>query len=154
MVDISKKLNVETDAFLKKYARWIPRMGKWSLIEKSFGEDFHCVFLENGKLCSIYEVRPIQCRTYPYWPSVMESQKTWNEEKQLCEGIDSESAPIEPLEKILRTLEVQGEDTERTYEVGKRPRFELSGPTEQSASSELQSVSSSKIFLNKTIPKL
>ncbi len=45
-----------------------------------------CIFLENKK-CSIYSVRPTQCRTYPFWPSIM-SESEWNLESKLCEGIN------------------------------------------------------------------
>ena len=40
-----------------------------------------CIFLEeNGKECSIYEARPIQCRTYPFWPRLLDSAKSWEDE--------------------------------------------------------------------------
>ena len=45
-----------------------------------------CIFLDDKK-CSIYSVRPTQCRTYPFWPSIM-SESEWNSESKLCEGID------------------------------------------------------------------
>lgn len=40
-----------------------------------------CVFLgDDGKLCTIYEARPVQCRTYPFWPNILRSKQTWDEE--------------------------------------------------------------------------
>lgn len=124
MEDIPKKLGIDSGLFLKKYARWIPRVKKWSLIEKTVGEEFHCIFLESDNKCGIYDVRPTQCRTYPYWPGVMESSKTWNEEKPMCEGIDNETAPVCPAETITRILEEQIKDNVKTYEVGRHPEFE------------------------------
>ena len=99
-------------------------MGKWSLIEKKVGEDFHCIFLENGKLCSVYDLRPVQCRTFPYWPEVMESRETWNTEKLECEGIDNPDAAITSEEKIITTLITQLKDKKKTLEVGRHPTFE------------------------------
>lgn len=29
--------------------------------------DYRCIFLNNLNLCSIYDARPSQCRTYPFW---------------------------------------------------------------------------------------
>lgn len=124
ILDISRKLDLDSDTFLKKYTRWIPRIKRWSLIEKQHDDEYHCIFLDSSNKCSIYEVRPTQCRTYPYWPSVMESQKTWNEEKPLCEGIDNVTAPICPAERIVRALEEQIKDTSKTYELGRHPVFE------------------------------
>ena len=30
-------------------------------------EDYRCIFLDNDNQCSIYPVRPLQCRTFPFW---------------------------------------------------------------------------------------
>jgi len=44
-----------------------------------------CRFLAGTK-CSIYEARPNQCRTWPFWPEHM-STKNWNEIARYCKGI-------------------------------------------------------------------
>lgn len=39
-----------------------------SLREKRFEDGYACIFFdENAKNCSIYEVRPKQCKTFPFW---------------------------------------------------------------------------------------
>lgn len=46
-----------------------------------------CIFLdEETKMCSIYEARPLQCSTYPFWPRIMESIDTWNDEVVFNDG--------------------------------------------------------------------
>jgi len=45
-----------------------------------------CQFLVNGK-CSVYPARPMQCRTYPFWPT-LKDKKAWHAEKAKCPGID------------------------------------------------------------------
>eukprot|EP01031_Cornospumella_fuschlensis_P022540 gene22540-27509_t len=42
-----------------------------------------CIFLSDAdaKTCTIYEERPLQCRTYPFWPSLMRSDAAWQEER-------------------------------------------------------------------------
>lgn len=45
-----------------------------------------CRFLKNGR-CSVYEARPTQCRTFPFWPELMVNLKTYNEVKKDCPGI-------------------------------------------------------------------
>merc|ERR1712157_680092 len=43
-----------------------------------------CIFLnEETNECDIYNVRPLQCRTYPFWPRVMSSCNDWNNEVRL-----------------------------------------------------------------------
>lgn len=40
-----------------------------------------CIFLDGeGKMCTIYAARPVQCRTYPYWPSIIDSEAAWSNE--------------------------------------------------------------------------
>lgn len=54
-----------------------------------------CIFLED-KLCSIYQVRPTQCATYPWWPDLMNPISWRIEAAEVCEGLDHEDA--EPLD--------------------------------------------------------
>ena len=49
-----------------------------------------CTFLNPIGQCSIYDVRPIQCRTYPFWPSILKNKQTWEEEAVLPDDIDIE----------------------------------------------------------------
>jgi hypothetical protein len=59
-----------------------------SLTEKPGGD---CIFLkrDNGKaMCSIYPVRPLQCRTWPFWDSNLKSEPHWTESSVNCPGIN------------------------------------------------------------------
>ena len=49
-------------------------------------ENYDCEFLTD-KGCSIYEVRPLQCRTYPFWPHVFDDKALFEEEKKACPGL-------------------------------------------------------------------
>ncbi len=45
-----------------------------------------CRFLKE-KRCSVYEARPEQCRTWPFWPEVLNA-KTWSQEvASFCPGV-------------------------------------------------------------------
>jgi len=48
-----------------------------------------CIFLDAGGRCRNYAVRPSQCRTYPFWPELVNSEAAWRREARRCEGIDS-----------------------------------------------------------------
>ena len=80
MRKISEFLNLTCEAFSRKYLR---RTGSgFSLIENPNGD---CVFYEeNG--CLIYPVRPVQCSTWPFWPSNLVSPETWQECCSACPG--------------------------------------------------------------------
>lgn len=61
-----------------------------------------CVFLNEAGRCRIYPVRPVQCRTYPWWPEVLASSASWRAEARRCEGINRGTQV--PLTKIMAAL--------------------------------------------------
>jgi Fe-S-cluster containining protein len=60
-----------------------------SLLEKTGGD---CDFLERladgTTRCRIHPVRPIQCRTWPFWKSILDSAESWRLAARHCPGID------------------------------------------------------------------
>ena len=47
-----------------------------------------CIFL-HGRKCTIHDVKPTQCATYPFWPRALSSSIDWLAEAKTCEGIDT-----------------------------------------------------------------
>ena len=45
-----------------------------------------CSFLEAGR-CSVHEAKPLQCGTFPYWPELLKSAKSWYALGKWCPGI-------------------------------------------------------------------
>ena len=77
---IAKLLNISTALFTKKYCDQENEV--WKLKDSPKPE---CVFLE-GKRCGVYHARPTQCRTWPFWPEIMNA-KAWNSEiTAFCPG--------------------------------------------------------------------
>jgi Fe-S-cluster containining protein len=79
--------------------RWTAR-GR-TLREKANGD---CVFYEKGKGCTIYPVRPAQCRTWPFWESNVASPETWRQTCEVCPG--SGRGELIPAEEITRRLNI------------------------------------------------
>lgn len=50
--------------------------------------DGHCIFFEKGKGCSVYEVRPSQCRDFPFWKCNLTSKSEWEETAKMCPGMN------------------------------------------------------------------
>ena len=48
--------------------------------------DKQCPFLEDRR-CSIHPAKPTQCRTFPFWPEVVERPSDWNKTARYCPGI-------------------------------------------------------------------
>lgn len=45
-----------------------------------------CHFLSDGG-CSIHEVKPVQCRAFPFWPELVENKREWKKTAGWCPGI-------------------------------------------------------------------
>lgn len=77
-----------TDGWLDK--KHLRRVGfRYSLTEKRGGD---CIFLtrDNGKIgCSIYPVRPLQCRTWPFWTNNLASSGAWARTAENCPGMNN-----------------------------------------------------------------
>ncbi len=82
--NMAKELKTSVDNFIKTYTQIVG--GDLCLIDKQNSTD--CIFLDDKLACTLYEGRPKQCRTFPFWKSVMRSKRCWDEEKLRCEGMD------------------------------------------------------------------
>jgi Fe-S-cluster containining protein len=52
-------------------------------------ENYDCVFLLRDPFrCGIYESRPSQCRTFPFWPEVLRSRLSWDHFAKSCPGMN------------------------------------------------------------------
>lgn len=80
-----KDLEMTEEEFLEKCCREVYRDGEVyiGLKEK---KNYDCILWSNG--CIIYESRPIQCRTFPYWPYLVEDDDAWFYEQNRCPGIN------------------------------------------------------------------
>jgi Fe-S-cluster containining protein len=45
-----------------------------------------CIFWENDG-CRVYEARPLQCSSFPFWSSSLASREEWEESTGQCPGI-------------------------------------------------------------------
>jgi Fe-S-cluster containining protein len=67
-----------------------------------------CFFLskDDDRTCTIHDVRPGQCRLYPWWPGLMEPAEWGAEAEAVCEGFDHPDAPpLEPLDAARQLRE-------------------------------------------------
>jgi hypothetical protein len=45
-----------------------------------------CSFLTDGG-CGVHPAKPIQCRTFPYWPELLGTARAWHAAGKWCPGI-------------------------------------------------------------------
>lgn len=51
-----------------------------------------CIYLSEDKKCTVYESRPAQCKSYPFWPENLRSERSWKRTIEECPGLYSEDA--------------------------------------------------------------
>jgi uncharacterized protein len=98
-------LKMAVPQFLAKFAHQVN--GRWSLNETLTEHGYDCAMLRrdsDGKaICSIYSARPMQCRTWPFWPENLRSNDDWLRAAQRCpgmaEGLKGQGA-LYPVEHI------------------------------------------------------
>ncbi len=101
---IAEHLGISVSNFRRRYAK--RSGGRWTLNEiRNDRDEYDCVFLrrdEQGKsLCSIYSLRPRQCRSWPFWPHNLRSKRAWQIAAKTCPGMN-QSGPgcMVPVEQI------------------------------------------------------
>lgn len=65
-----------------------------------------CIFWDDTiKGCKIYQARPTQCRTYPFWNAVMSDEESWENNKESCPGVGKgRHYTFEEIEKLRKKI--------------------------------------------------
>lgn len=71
-----------------------------SLTEYANGD---CTFFDGAtRGCTIYPVRPVQCRTWPFWEGNVETREAWSQTCTVCPG--SGRGDFVPAEEVARRI--------------------------------------------------
>ena len=93
--DTSALLGISPNRFAEENLRIIN--GRTSLLEHGNG---NCIMYD--KECRIYETRPLQCKTFPFWKSNLRNTADWEEQGKTCPGIGN--GKIHTVEEIKSRL--------------------------------------------------
>ncbi|WP_068470944.1 YkgJ family cysteine cluster protein [Candidatus Protochlamydia phocaeensis] len=110
MAEMAQFLKISIKDFKRLYVRRLHN--RYLLVEKK-SQNHDCVFYKDRK-CQVYQARPSQCRTYPFWKENLLSPQSWEEAAQTCEGICPE-APLISFESIQEQLKQQISDQNEHY---------------------------------------
>jgi uncharacterized protein len=96
--NIAAKLGMSTSEFTKKHCAKTD--GVWHIVDDGKA----CTFLKKNQ-CTVYEARPMQCRTWPFWPETM-SPKAWKQDVvKFCPGVGK--GPLVSRDQIQAALKDQ-----------------------------------------------
>ncbi|HEX4053665.1 MAG TPA: YkgJ family cysteine cluster protein [Tepidisphaeraceae bacterium] len=98
---VAEYLGISRGEVVEKYCRKVG--GRFSLKERRHPKHggYDCIFIKEepaqGKsgevthtrrICSIYPVRPLQCRTWPFWTGNLASRRAWESAAKRCPGMN------------------------------------------------------------------
>jgi uncharacterized protein len=91
---LARLLKLDVEEFERRYVRQVGI--RKSLVEFPNGD---CVFFHGeSRTCQVYEARPRQCRTWPFWNSNLASPEAWQQAEGHCPGCNR--GKLVTLEKI------------------------------------------------------
>lgn len=99
---LARHVGLDLAAFHERFTRVLDD-GSTSLIEKPNHE---CIFWSPEQGCSVYEVRPLQCRTWPFWRRNLASRAHWRAAARSCPGMDR--GPLFDAARIASTAANDG----------------------------------------------
>ncbi|HVO39138.1 MAG TPA: YkgJ family cysteine cluster protein [Spirochaetia bacterium] len=94
------RLQVERSEFLRRYCRRV-RFGPVTRLSLKEKPNLDCILWENGG-CSVYDARPLQCRSFPFWSACVSSAEEWEFHAGRCPGIGT--GPLHDRKEIERWL--------------------------------------------------
>ncbi len=98
---LARQLGCDERTFRSRYTLDVYKNGivRTTLKDKPAGKLGHaCVFFQKGVGCTVYENRPRQCGTWPFWRRVIATPESWAQEAAECPGINR--GPLIPAEEI------------------------------------------------------
>ncbi|MBN2473764.1 MAG: YkgJ family cysteine cluster protein [Pirellulales bacterium] len=95
------KMDVET--FERRYVR---QVGIRKSLREFPGGD--CVLFDaERRICQLYQLRPRQCRTWPFWASNLRTPEAWEEVCRHCPGANrGKLVPLSEIQAQLRVVRV------------------------------------------------
>jgi len=100
---IAEYLELSEAEFRERFTRQVRGRQTLDEVKRARGQ-YDCVFLrrdgEGKALCSIYPVRPTQCRTWPFWPENIESPEAWEQAARTCPGMRRSDGEFVPVERV------------------------------------------------------
>ena len=98
---IAARLGISVEEFERRYTRKVAEGRSLTEVRTEHGLD--CVFLDRASVpgkavCSLYEARPLQCRTFPWWPENLRDRRSWERLGRHCEGVGRGAmVPVEAI---------------------------------------------------------
>ncbi len=102
IAEMAKSLDLTAEQFERQY---VMQTDDGKSLRELPDRNWDCIFLgPESRKCMLYDLRPRQCRTWPFWKSNVESPTAWKETCRVCPG--SGRGQLVPLLEIETQLDV------------------------------------------------
>jgi len=105
IIKLLSALKTDRKVFIASYCRWVYSYEGDEVLslKEKFNKD--CILWDNG--CTVYDSRPLQCVTFPFWENIVASKESWETAASGCPGMNSgelhtESAVKEKVKSRFR----------------------------------------------------
>ena len=93
---LASHFDVTVDEFR---ARWTKKDDGYTVLKM---DGPACPFLE-GARCTVYQARPGQCGSFPFWPENLKTRAAWGELGGFCPGVgQGDFVPLQLIREQLR----------------------------------------------------
>jgi uncharacterized protein len=109
-------LKISRKELVGKYCRKVGRQLALKEIKHPRHGGYDCIFIKeipadtssgegkvvhSKRICSVYEARPLQCRTWPFWEGNLASPRAWQRAARTCLGMNrGKTFDREKIEKL------------------------------------------------------
>ncbi|MCL2347705.1 MAG: YkgJ family cysteine cluster protein [Planctomycetaceae bacterium] len=99
---MAKQCGLDRETFVSSFVRKAGK--KKSLVELPNGD---CIFFDREiKGCKLYDSRPIQCRTWPFWDQNIDRLNSWKKTAKFCPGC--QQGELHPVDEIIEKRNATG----------------------------------------------
>jgi Fe-S-cluster containining protein len=82
---LAKAVQMGYNDFIETYCRWVPTAFGAARLSLKETPEYDCIFWKAG--CLVYQARPLQCRAFPFWKSILASSNAWKSASASCPGM-------------------------------------------------------------------
>ena len=105
IIALYMELGIDEEEFKRTYTDVVNK----AFVLKSFPNG-DCIFYDERTGCGVYNARPLQCRTFPFWPENLRRRSAWAKIVKFCPG--SGTGEFHDKEEIERYLKLMREPYE------------------------------------------
>jgi len=106
MEKLTSELEIDNANFIKSFCRWVTDWQGKEVLSLREKKNKDCIFWD--ACCKVYKARPLQCRTFPFWESIVSSAQSWEIAASGCPGMNTgELHTAEAINGFLKARSAQ-----------------------------------------------